>query len=298
MNTKNYIKKYLGEVTLSDLTNDQYVKLLHRFAKDYSPGTLEKFHTHMRSCVKQAFALGHIPIEFTSGSSLRGLGDKSKEKPLYQKYINDIQYKKVLKYVVKNRDKDSSIDYAIIFAFLTGCRFSEIVGLTIDDINFDSGFIDINKTYNYIDPPVNDMEWSPCKTKNSYRKVEMPNNLSEMILEFWDYQKEQCKSRGIRNPRKQVFFDWQDGICDNRKANLQIKQILVECGILDKPKFSMNCCRHTFVSFLIYQGYSVEEAALIVGDTPEEIRKTYYHVFQEYEARTRSKTKELINSLF
>lgn len=48
----------------------------------------------MRACVKQAFALGHIPIEFTSGSSLRGLGDKSKEKPIYQKYIDDTQYKK------------------------------------------------------------------------------------------------------------------------------------------------------------------------------------------------------------
>lgn len=60
----------------------------------------------------------------------------------------------------------------------------------------------------------------------------------------------------------------------------------------------MHCCRHTFVSFLIYQGYAVEEVALIVGDTPEEIRKTYYHIFQEYEVRTRSKTRSLMNSLF
>lgn len=60
----------------------------------------------------------------------------------------------------------------------------------------------------------------------------------------------------------------------------------------------MHCCRHTFDSFLIYQGYAVEEVALIVGDMSEEIRKTHYHVFQEYDVRTRSKTRSLMNSLF
>ncbi|EGO6530446.1 tyrosine-type recombinase/integrase [Enterococcus faecalis] len=296
--TKKYIKKYLGDTPLSDLTNDKYVELLNQFSKDYSPATLEKFHTHMRACVKQAFALGHIPIEFTSGSSLRGLGDKSKEKPIYQKYIDDTQYKKVLQYVVQHRDKESSIYYVIIFSLLTGCRFSEIVGITIDDLNFEQGFVDINKTYDYMNPPSNLSDWLPCKNKNSYRKVEMPQNLAELLKEFWQYQQEKCQFHQIKNPRKQIFFDWQEGSCDNRKANIEIKKILVTCGITDKPKFSMHCCRHTFVSFLIYQGYSVEEVALIVGDKPEEIRKTYYHVFQEYEVRTRSKTRKLMNSLF
>lgn len=296
--SKRYIKNYLGELSLSDLTNDRYVDLLNRFSRDYAPATLEKFHTHMRACVKQAFALGHISVEFTSGSSLRGLGDKSKEKPVYQKYIDDAQYKKVVQYVVQHRNKDSSIYYAIIFALLTGCRFSEIVGLTIDDLNFEQGYIDINKTYDYIEPPSNSTDWLPCKNANSYRKVEMSQNLAELVKELWNYQLKRCQARNITNSRKQVFFDWQEGICNNRKANIEIKKILLECGIMDKPKFSMHCCRHTFVSFLIYQGYAVEEVALIVGDMPEEIRKTYYHVFQEYDARTRSKTRGLMNSLF
>ncbi|EGO6739731.1 site-specific integrase [Enterococcus faecalis] len=296
--SKRYIKTYLGELPLSDLTNDRYVELLNKFSQDYAPATLEKFHTHMRACVKQAFALGHISIEFTSGSSLRGLGDKSKEKPIYQKYIDDKQYKKVLQYVVQNRNKESSIYYVIIFSLLTGCRFSEIVGLTIDDLNFEQGFIDINKTYDYITPPSNSIDWLPCKNDNSYRKVEMPQNLAVLVKEFWEYQQKKCKEWNVPNPRKQIFFDWQEGVCSNRKANIEIKKILIECGIVDKPKFSMHCCRHTFVSFLIYQGYAVEEVALIVGDTPEEIRKTYYHIFQEYEVRTRSKTRSLMNSLF
>jgi hypothetical protein len=71
--SKRYIKTYLGELPLSDLTNDRYVDLLNRFSQNYAPATIEKFHTHMRACVKQAFALGHISVEFTSGSSLRDL---------------------------------------------------------------------------------------------------------------------------------------------------------------------------------------------------------------------------------
>lgn len=249
--SKRYIKTYLGELPLSDLTNDKYVDLLNRFSQNYALATIEKFHTHMRACVKQAFALGHISVEFTSGSSLRGLGDKSKEKPTYQKYIDDTQYKKFLQYLVENRDKESSIYYVIIFSLLTGCRFSEMVGLTIEDISFRQGFIDINKTYDYITPPQNSTDWLPCKNKNSYRKVELPENLAALIKEFWQHQQEKYKALNIPNLRKQIFFDWQDGVCDNRKANIEIKKILIECGITDKPQFSMHCCRHTFVSIKV-----------------------------------------------
>jgi integrase len=296
--SKRYIKKYLGDLSLCEITNDIYVDLITRFSKDYAPETLEKYHAHMRSCIKKAFSLGHISIEVTSGVSLRGLGDKSKEKPINQKYIDDVGYKQVVKYVIENKSIESSIYYVILFALLTGCRFSEIVGITISDIDFLNGFVDINKTYDYIDPPINSDDWLPCKTKNSYRKIELPENLLKLISEFWTYQQEQCKERGIVNARKQVFFDWQDGVCSNRKANIEIKKILIACGIRDKPKFSLHCCRHTFISFLIYQGYSIEEVSVIAGDNPEQISKTYYHVFMEYKARTQDKTKKLTNSLF
>lgn len=295
MDTKRYIQRYLGNISLSKLTNDRYVKLLHKFAEDYAPGTLEKFHSHMRACVKQAFALGHIPVEFTSGVSLRGLGDKTKEKPAYHKYIDDRQYKEVLSYLYKNRNKDSSIYYAIIFSLLTGCRFGELAGVTIDDLNFESGYIDINKAYDYANAPNN---WSPCKTANSYRKIEMPDNLAELLQEFLMYQKIKCREHNVSNIKNQVFFDWQEGLCSNSKANKVIKQVLIENNIKDKKWFSMHCCRHTFISFLIFQGYSVEEVSVIAGDMPEQVRKTYYHVFQDYEIRTRSKTKDLMNGLF
>lgn len=74
-----------------------------------------------------------------------------------------LSIKKVLQYVVQHRDKESSIYYAIIFSLLTGCRFSEIVGITIDDLNFEQGFVDINKTYDYMNPPSNSSDWLPCK---------------------------------------------------------------------------------------------------------------------------------------
>ncbi len=45
---------------------------------------------------------------------------------------------------------------------------------------------------------------------------------------------------------------------------------------------SLNIC-----FFLIYQGYVAKEVVLIIGNILEEIRKTYYHIFREYEVRTR-----------
>lgn len=39
-----------------------------------------------------------------------------------------------------------------------------------------------------MNPPSNSSDWLPCKNKNSYRKVEMPQNLAELLQEFWQYQ--------------------------------------------------------------------------------------------------------------
>lgn len=52
----------------------------------------------------------------------------------------------------------------------------------------------------------------------------MPQNLAELLKEFWQYQQEKCQFHQIKNPRKQIFFDWQEGVCDNRKANIEIKK--------------------------------------------------------------------------
>lgn len=75
--------------------------------------------------------------------------------------------------------------YRIIFQMLfwLGCRVGELLALTSEDIDFESGTVNISKTYyrrnqtDYITPP---------KTESSNRKITIPKFLQEELKNFLD----------------------------------------------------------------------------------------------------------------
>ena len=87
----------------------------------------------------------------------------------------------------------------------TGLRPGELFALTVKDINFEQGYIDVNKTLvyqKYLDDECKTFHIEPPKTKYSYRKVPI-NSLCERYL------KQQIKLKEVvscKRPKQQNDF--------------------------------------------------------------------------------------------
>ncbi|XCY69913.1 site-specific integrase [Streptococcus iniae] len=75
--------------------------------------------------------------------------------------------------------KDKIIRDVILFMFLTGMRFGEVVALTTDKIDFENKTIKINATYDYDGKIL-----STPKTKQSNRIISVSDNILEIINRF------------------------------------------------------------------------------------------------------------------
>lgn len=87
-------------------------------------------------------------------------------------------------------------------AINTGLRPGELFALTIDDIDFENGFIDVNKTLvyqKYLTDIRKEFHTEPPKTKQSYRKVP----INSVCREYLERQIELKKIVSTKRPKQQ-----------------------------------------------------------------------------------------------
>ncbi len=162
---------------------------------------------------------------------------------------------------------------AVLIAFLTGMRREEVVNLTWNDVNFESGTISIRKT----------------KTKTS-RTIQMSTVLEEFLLGEPDHSgyvvrvlegenrlgrfnslsnrlKKDMKMRltaqwGILKPPPSKFPEfrknWNTYIAEMDKRKTEVEEALGRVG--------WNVFRHTFASLKVQDGVSIDKVARWIGD--------------------------------
>lgn len=158
--------------------------------------------------------------------------------------------------------------------FLTGMRAGELRALEWEsDIDFENNVIYINKTKDRYGSR------SP-KTKNSYRKFPMNENIKKILLDYKVWYDQKMNTCGHRNPKGHVFVTYAGEPLGER----YLKRIIdLMCEREDIPHFTPHYLRHTFVSIQLSQNVPVTTVAALVGDTPETIYKVYAHSFEKDE---------------
>lgn len=131
-NIKNHIKPALGAVALSDLRPHMVQTFINGL--ELSPASVRLAYKVLHMALEKAVKLGHIPKNPAAGSELPKL-DQKEIQPL-----DDQQVALLLKTA-----KGGDMEYLITVALFTGCRLSELLGLTWDTVDFKQGTITINK---------------------------------------------------------------------------------------------------------------------------------------------------------
>ena len=158
-----WLLKLVPDIKLADLDRIKYQNLLNEYAETHERQTVIDFNRYLKSAILDAFDEGLISRDPTRKVVVKGC----KSRPKKVKYLSQFE----LQLLIKDLDLRDKInwDYMIFLIIKTGIRFSEALGLTPADFDFQKQLISINKTWDYKDCH----GFIDTKTDSSVRKVQI-----------------------------------------------------------------------------------------------------------------------------
>lgn len=147
----------------------------------------------------------------------------------------------------------------LAIAFFTGMRPGEIVALTLEDINLEKLYIDVNKR-------LKKGEINTPKTKSSIRKVPIPKKL----LPYLQNQIKKAKEKGTN-----ILFFNQKGhyLYDADRLHHHWKKLLKKCNIKHRAMYNT---RHTYATLMIKNEVPIHLVSQSMGHkTIKETLSTY-----------------------
>ena len=215
-----------------------------------------------KSAIRQAFIhffnylkIYDIPNPLSKVKGFRRLNERKKE----MLFWTEDEFKKFI-YTVDD------LTYKTLFSFmyLTGCRKGEALSLHWTDLQNNS--VKIEKTLSAKTVSKQYIETTP-KTENSYRSVLLPPNLLDLLKQL----KQQSSGDLIFGGRQHLPFQT---VTNNFERYIKLSGV---------KQIRIHDLRHSHVSFLINHGDNQLSTLYVIaqriGDTPEQILKTYGHLF-------------------
>lgn len=156
-------------------------------------------------------------------------------------------------------DNDRHYYGYVLFAFNTGCRTSEIIGLKWADIDFNARLIYITHSLARIAGQTNRRENKTTKTRLN-RKIPINNKL-------YDYLSKKDKTTEL------VFLSKHGKIIDDHNfVNRQWHTCLSQCNI---PYRKFNCTRHTFITNFLKETGDVVACAKLTHNSKTGVQTIY-----------------------
>lgn len=273
--TLRHLEELAPTVTLGELSRLEYQRILNEFAKTHERQTVMDFHHQIKAAIVDAVDEGVLRRDPTCKAVVKGKQPRAKR----PKYLNQFELRSML--AALQFDDDHLNDYLLLLIAKTGLRFGEALGLTPDDIDFQTQQINVEKTWKYKDPKGG---FAPTKNFSSHRKVRMDWSLGMHL-------KHLCAGR---DPNKPIFVVEGRRVF-NATVNDRLETICRKCSI---PIITVHGLRHTHASLLLYAGVSVASVAKRLGHANmTTTQTTYLHIIKELEARDTDKIMQFLSTL-
>ncbi|BBE41248.1 site-specific integrase [Streptococcus dysgalactiae] len=270
--TKNlkHIKKYFGDIKLNKVTHTLYQKKMNVFASKYAQETLEKFHYQIKGAANVAVRDGLIKTNFAEGAIVKS------QKEARAKEFDFLEEDEYLNLIKVTSEKYQYISYFTLYIIaVTGLRFAEATGITWNDIDFEKGFIDINKSFDYSKT----QEFKETKNEQSKRQIPIDQQTIKLLRAFKaNHYKE--------NKLNRVLYGASNSLC-----NRLVKKIV------GRPVRN-HSLRHTYASFLILKGVDLISISQLLGHENLNITlKVYAHQLDKLKERNNQVIKDIFGNL-
>lgn len=282
---KTYIKPALGAVRLDQL-HPHAVQGFVNGLDGLSPATIRLTHNVLHHALEKAVDLGYIPLNPAARVTL------PKIEPEEPRPLDDAQVAALLD-AVKGKDGEQLVTVALF----TGMRMSELLGLTWDAIDFDSGTITVNKQLTRQGHRGEGLFQSPKSGK--IRTVTPAGVVFDALKRQRAKQAEMQLRAGPlwSNPHGLVFTVEDGGPFNQSKAGRGFKTAAAAAGI---PNFHFHSLRHTYAVNAIRAGDDIKTVQSNLGHaTAAFTLDKYGHVTERMKrdsaARMESFIKEVMN---
>lgn len=170
----------------------------------------------------------------------------------------------------------------IVICLYTGIRLGELLALTWDDIDFQTGIMSITKTsYRIKENGVPRIVIDNPKTKNSSRVIPLPKALLDILKKI----KKTSNSKYVISTRT-------GGIVGTRAYQRTYERILSKIGVSYKNFHSL---RHTFATRAIEMGMDVKTLSEILGHKNPVVTLTRYtHSMMSYKTDMMNKMGKML----
>ena len=266
------LKKYLAaykwlcelvpDMKMSELNRTSYQKLLNDYAVIHEKQTVLDFHRYLKAGILDAFDDGLITKDPTRKVIIKGCKIRAKK----IKYLSQFE----LQLLMKDLDLSDEInwDYFLFLVAKTGMRFSEALGITPADFDFQNQTVSVNKTWDYKD----NTGFAETKNESSIRKIQIDWSTAtkfSKIIQGMDYN--------------MPIFIQQGQKVYNSTVNDTLER---HCKKLDIPVISIHGLRHTHASLLLYAGVSLASVSRRLGHSDiVTTEKIYLHIIRELESQ-------------
>lgn len=250
---------FFGEMQIHDISTDtisQWHACFYNADGEavLSDTYLRNLHSRLSAVLNYAVQCGWLekkPARYCS------IGEKNAaERPVW----SPEEYSRFRK---QNEDEPEAY-YAFETLYFTGMRLGELLGLTLEDVDFRNRTIRINKSLQRLQG--RNIVTSP-KTKMSVRTVKINQGLADELREY-------LQSRPSASGKEQVFPI--DKYYLSRKLERGTK-------MAELDPITIHCFRHSHITNLIAAGYSPVDIAKRVGHESIYITLHYSHAFKNVE---------------
>lgn len=209
-----------------------------------------------------------------------------------KKFLEAEDYGKLLDYCFSHARLSSIYCYIIATGILTGARFSEIIGLSWDRIDFEHNQLTIDRTWDYS----RTKDFAPTKNEASIRTIAVTADLMDLLKQLKQEQAKHDLKTGYRDEKNVVFRNNLNHIPGDGGINKSLRGLEKRLGIKDPVTF--HGLRHTHVSYLLSQGVEIMYISHRLGHAS--IKRTmdiYAHLLTEFETAQADKTLSVLAAL-
>lgn len=259
---RNYIKtSSIAGIEMHNIKSIQIQEYYNKLGKYKTYSQIKKLNKLLKQFFSYAENEGYIVKNPCNNVTIPNKEKQIKSDDI--EYFNEQEIKQL-----KKAFKGSKFENLILVALGTGLRQGELLALKWENVNLTENFLEVKesvkKVYVFDSNGNKSLEtvYQTPKTKNSIRKVDLPNKLVSILSNmnqnttfvFED-------SNGQPFSAKTLFGNWKKTLNDN-----------------DIPYKKFHALRHTYATMLLTKGVDLKTVQDLMGHSDITITQIYLHV--------------------
>ena len=268
------LQKFLGGLLLSG--NKSKLETLNSYGKPLSFWVVQKIRQLLIAGYRQALKEGIVDYNYAADTD-------PIPKPIRNSNVFSMEHQQ--KFL--NATKNHRFYAGYVLLFYTGCRRSELLGLSWNNINFKQNTIAINQSM--ILENNKPVLKKKTKTQKSIRTLPVPQEIKSLLRQHQRQQNiEKNNCAEWSNPDDLVFVNKKGGYYNPRYFSRNFKNIVKRLGL--PTDLHVHSTRHTFATNMLQLNVPIVDVQALGGwSTPDVLLSIYAHTVKKSHKRAMNK---------